>query len=258
MANPKETTDPEAPAQDTDQGGTTLTETAPAEVTPVAPVDATVEQTQAVSGPAATPFQTFEASTLVEELPEQELVAAIPAMYLLLNDRDETHALTAPQMGVIVSHIKQKFGPGTTYGDAVVALRKQHLQGRQKDWNIVNAVSAESRLATAHEMMTEGQERMLYEAILPALAGHAEHWDPQIQSRIANLKQSTREILLNQTLEVTTRGEVSLFMKKFENLCGRPQKQQPGGITGSAPQSTGVPVGAGVPGGGIQAGSEAF
>lgn len=253
---------------DAGEGSTLVADPEPdAETVPVTPTPAGTVESQPVTaagetgapveGGTAPLFQTFAPTALIDELPPKEYIDATPFVYLLSSDRDASHAISAKQMGVFRNYISQRFDGSKTFGEAVSELRLQFIQGRQKDWNIINQIAELSRVATMHELMTEPQQRMVFEAIMPALnsSNPTPHWDPQIQARIDGLAPSTRLKLLDKCIDLETRGQVSQFMKIFENLCGRPTRQQPGGRAAAGTPGA-VPVGAGLPGGGVPVGGE--
>lgn len=203
------------------------------------------------------------ATTLIDELPDAAVVAAelreVVSYRLPANPpRDDSHALTPPQMAMIINYAKQEYDRGEQFGDVVAKLRAKFLRGNQKDWNICGKISEESRLATAHEPITEEQMRMVFDAILPALREHnrTPHWDPSIEANIRAMTRAQRESLIVQGLKVDDRQGVSVFMRKFQSLAGRPLSQQ--GRAAQQAAAAGAAQTAGVPAGGFSNQPEPF
>lgn len=233
-------TDKNANTGDDKQSGSVLTETetAPSEA-PAEQQAPIVEPVQPVQGgQVSEDYETFSADLLIDELPDANYLTTSERDFLLPGAPDDSHSLTPRQMATVASYLLQQFPGGTKLGDAIGpydpakriagTLRAKFLTGLQKDWNIVNGISGEGRMATAHEPITEKQERMLYDAIIPALMGDKPHWDPQIQAKIDRLNHTTRTLLINKGIDADDRGAVSRFMRRFEAVAGRPTRRQPG------------------------------
>lgn len=219
-----------------------------------APVAPDVQPVEGGSEDENVEYEWLSGELMIDELPEEVVIRGSGKDYLLPGAPDETHSLTAAQMATLRNVLPTKFPGGTTLGAAVGpydptqrvqgTLRFLYLNGFQKDWNIINGISAEGRAATADQPITEKQERMLFDAIIPALVGTRPHWDPLIQARIQQMSTSTKTKFIDKAVEADNRGDVSRFMRRFDAVVGTPTRRQPGdtGDQGNVMQGAGRPA----------------
>jgi hypothetical protein len=213
---------------DTDNGTDTVDTTQTTTVAPVQNTGATIN------------LQVWDPKTQICDLPPRELIEATKLPVLLPGrNPGEGHELSALQAGVVFAYIEQQikdpaevtadnglWSATDTYEHVVAILRRKFVKGRQMDWNIVQGIADESREATAHLGMTGPQMAMLYNAILPALSGERPHFDEVIWRNICSKSQEARNTLMNEILKLSSRGDVRLFMMKFNAMYGLPKGQR--------------------------------
>lgn len=134
------------------------------------------------------------------------------------------NAISGDQCAIIVRWARQNLNPAMTWAQAVTEMRQKFCRGNQWDINIVNRIVEIGREANVDAPLTVrsgGQSDML-STIISALNGVKPHWDPGIQQRILVLSKAHRDTLISQALEITTQGQLQVFMTKFDALCGKP------------------------------------
>lgn len=137
----------------------------------------------------------------------------------------ERDFLSGKQVRVIVNWVQRTLPSDMSWEDAIAEARKRFVRGNQYDFNIVAGIVNADRAENAHEPLSP-QQNQLAITILKALDSgpdRAPHWEPNIERKIGNLPAAVRNTWFTQLATLSTRGEFSTFMDKFNALCGTPQ-----------------------------------
>lgn len=134
---------------------------------------------------------------------------------------DPRGQISTKEYAVVVREAKATLPQALTWAEAVAELRKQHLRGRQPDFNMVTSILAKRRAENAHEpiVVDSGQHRMLMR-MAKALARQEKLGFDPIDSAIASEDPQILLSFRRMVLACTTQGQYSDLRAKFEANFG--------------------------------------
>lgn len=134
---------------------------------------------------------------------------------------DPRGQISTKEYAVVVREAKATLPQALTWAEAVAELRKQHLRGRQPDFNMVTSILAKRRAENAHEpiVVDSGQHRMLMR-MAKALTRQEKLGFEPIDSAIASEDPEILRTFRRMVLACTTQGQYSDLRAKFEANFG--------------------------------------